>query len=134
MQVGATVSFPNHDTVRHHAYSFSTPKVFELKLYSGVPGPPVVFDKPGTVIVGCNIHDQMIAYIHVVDTPYFAQTNAAGIARIDNVAAGKFTLKSWHYLLAEQGYSQGQAISVTTAGTTASVRIGIKSPSSKLKK
>lgn len=67
VQAGAEISFPNNDTVRHHVYSFSKPKPFELKLYSGTPGSPVLFDKPGTVVVGCNIHDQMLAYIQIVE-------------------------------------------------------------------
>ncbi len=128
VQVGTKVSFPNNDTVRHHVYSFSTPKVFELKLYSGVPGAPVVFDKPGTVVVGCNIHDQMMAYIHIVDTPYFARTDASGMARIENVAAGKFALKSWHYLMTEPGQVQSQTMVLATADTTASVQVAVKSP------
>ncbi len=128
VQVGSEVSFPNNDTVRHHVYSFSSPKVFELKLYSGIPGAPVVFDKTGTVVVGCNIHDQMVAYIHIVNTPYFTRTNADGVARIENVSAGKFNLKSWHYLQADQGLVQSQPILLTAADASASLRIAVKSP------
>ena len=67
--VGTPVTFPNDDTVRHHVYSFSPVKTFELKLYAGVPNAPVVFDKPGIAVLGCNIHDQMVAWVVVVDTP-----------------------------------------------------------------
>ena len=59
--VGTEVRFPNHDTVRHHVYLFSPAKKFELKLYSGTPSNPVLFDKSGVVTLGCNIHDQMVA-------------------------------------------------------------------------
>ncbi|MFZ6874302.1 methylamine utilization protein [Undibacterium sp. Di27W] len=96
VQTGTSISFPNNDTVRHHAYSFSPAKPFELKLYSGKPAAPIIFDKPGTVVVGCNIHDQMVAYIHIVDTPYFAKTDASGKARLPGIPAGKYTLKTWH--------------------------------------
>src|SRR6188474_185260 len=65
--VGTPVSFPNDDTVRHHVYSFSPVKTFELKLYSGAPNAPVVFDKPGIAVLGCNIHDRMAAWVLVVD-------------------------------------------------------------------
>ena len=51
--VGTEVRFPNHDTVRHHVYSFSPAKKFELKLYSGTPSNPVLFDKSGVVTLGC---------------------------------------------------------------------------------
>lgn len=97
IQTGTSVSFPNNDTVKHHAYSFSAPKPFELKLYSGKPSAPIVFDQPGTVVVGCNIHDQMVAYIQIVNTPYFAKTDARGIAQLPAMPAGKYTLKVWHY-------------------------------------
>ncbi len=94
--VGTPVNFPNFDTVRHHVYSFSPTKVFELKLYAGTPTSPVVFDKPGVAVLGCNIHDQMAAWVVVVDTPYYARTNASGVAQIDNVPAGSYRLKAWH--------------------------------------
>jgi plastocyanin len=97
VQTGASVSFPNRDKVKHHVYSFSPAKTFELKLYSGVPSTPVVFDKAGTVVLGCNIHDQMLAFIRVVDTPYFALSDSTGKASIANVPNGPYTLKAWHY-------------------------------------
>lgn len=97
IQTGTPVFFPNNDTVRHHAYSFSPAKPFELKLYAGKPEAPVVFDKAGTVVVGCNIHDQMLAYIQVVDTPYFAKTDMYGRAKISGLPPGRYMLKVWHY-------------------------------------
>lgn len=96
VQTGTAISFPNHDTVRHHVYSFSPAKQFELKLYSGVPPTPLVFDNPGTVVLGCNIHDQMVAYIQVVPTPFFGKTDAAGKVSLAGLPAGKYTLKAWH--------------------------------------
>ena len=102
VQTGSNISFPNHDTVRHHVYSFSPAKTFELKLYSGVPTAPVLFDKPGTAILGCNIHDQMLAFVHIVDTPYFAKTDNTGKAVLKDVPNGAYALKGWHYALAEE--------------------------------
>lgn len=94
---GTQVLFPNRDKVRHHVYSFSPAKKFELKLYSGTPPNPVVFDQPGVVVLGCNIHDRMVGWVVVVDTPYYAQSDAvAGRARIDNVPPGQYTLRTWH--------------------------------------
>ena len=100
IQVGTAVSFPNHDTVRHHVSSFSPPKQFEIKLYVGTPTAPVVFDKPGEVVLGCNIHDKMLAYLYIVDTPWFAKTDAAGAASIPDLPAGDYDLMAWHYALA----------------------------------
>jgi plastocyanin len=94
--VGTPIAFPNADTVRHHVYSFSPVKTFELKLYAGVPAAPVVFDKPGIAVLGCNIHDDMVAWVVVVDTPLHAQTGASGTARIADVAPGSYRLRLWH--------------------------------------
>ena len=99
--VGTPVTFPNNDTVRHHVYSFSPVKTFELKLYAGVPNTPVVFDKPGIAVLGCNIHDQMVAWVVVVDTPLHARSGAAGKAQIDAVPPGNYRLRAWHSGLAE---------------------------------
>jgi len=100
IQSGSRVSFPNNDKVKHHIYSFSPAKKFDQKLYSGVAAAPQVFDKAGTVVLGCNIHDRMVAYIKVVDTPFFARTDAAGTARIEVPAAGKYAVSAWHYNMA----------------------------------
>jgi len=98
VQTGTSVDFPNNDTVRHHVYSFSEPKRFEIKLYAGKPGQPIVFDKPGQVDIGCNIHDWMEAHVLVVETPYFARTGADGRATVAGVPAGRYRLRVWHPL------------------------------------
>jgi plastocyanin len=96
VQTGTAIEFPNNDTTRHHVYSFSPPKKFEIKLYAGKPGQPVIFDKPGEVAIGCNIHDWMEAYVLIVDSPYFAKTSADGHAAIANVPPGRYRLRLWH--------------------------------------
>lgn len=94
VQTGTAVSFPNFDTVRHHVYSISPTKVIDIKLYSGTPAEPVVFDKPGVAALGCNIHDRMSAHVIVVDTPTFAVTDAQGRARFD-LPPGAHAVKAW---------------------------------------
>ena len=89
------MNFPNRDNIRHHVYSFSSPKKFELPLYIGTPATPVLFDKPGVVALGCNIHDWMLAYIYVVTTPYFAKTAADGKARLDGLTPGPYEARVW---------------------------------------
>lgn len=96
VQAGAAVEFPNHDPIMHHVYSFSPPKVFEIKLYAGKPAQPILFDKPGVVVLGCNIHDWMEAYLVVVNTPYFAKTAGNGRAAVKGVPAGHYRLRLWH--------------------------------------
>lgn len=95
VQTGTAVNFPNFDTVRHHVYSFSPTKVIDIKLYSGTPTEPIVFDKPGVATLGCNIHDRMSAHIVVVDTPLFARSDAMGQASFD-LPAGEHAVKAWH--------------------------------------
>lgn len=99
--VGSPVSFPNRDNVRHHVYSFSPAKRFDLPLYVGTPTNPVLFDKPGVVTLGCNIHDWMIGYIYVSESPYYATTGADGEATISEMPAGEYTVRVWHPQLAE---------------------------------
>jgi plastocyanin len=94
--VGSMVRFPNSDNIRHQVYSFSPAKKFELPLYGGTSAPPVVFDTPGVVVLGCNIHDWMVGYIYVSATPYFAKTEEAGSAIIDDLPPGDYTLRVWH--------------------------------------
>lgn len=96
VQRGAAVDFPNSDDVRHHVYSFSEAKSFELPLYSGVPAEPVYFDKAGEVVLGCNIHDRMLGYIYVVDTSVFAHTGPDGRARLDRLPTAATTVYFWH--------------------------------------
>ncbi len=94
--VGSKVHFPNSDHIRHQVYSFSSAKKFELPLYGGTDAAPVVFDKPGVVVLGCNIHDWMVGYIYVSTTPYFAKTEAEGSAAIEDLPAGEYTVRVWH--------------------------------------
>ena len=99
MLVGTPVTFPNRDSVRHQVYSFSPAKRFELPLYTGVPQ-AVVFDKPGVVVLGCNIHDWMVGYVYVSESPYFAKTNADGKAVLADLPPRSYVVRVWHPQLA----------------------------------
>jgi plastocyanin len=96
---GSRVSFPNSDHIRHHVYSFSEAHTFELPLYIGLPAEPVVFDTAGVVTLGCNIHDHMLGYILVLETPWFAEVSA-GKASIEGLPAGELQVEVWHPRLA----------------------------------
>ncbi len=96
VQTGSRVRFPNDDDVNHHVYSFSSPKSFELQLYKGSPHAPLDFGRPGLVVLGCNIHDDMLGYILVVDTPWFAKTGADGVARVEDLPdAEPLSVRAW---------------------------------------
>ncbi len=93
---GTRVSFPNRDAIQHHVYSLSKTKSFELPLYKGETHDPLLFDQPGVVTLGCNIHDWMSAHIVVLATPHFAKTAADGLAPLAAVPAGRYRLEVWH--------------------------------------
>jgi plastocyanin len=94
--VGTQVNFPNRDKVQHHVFSVSKPKKFDLPLYRGEPRQTVLFDQPGVVSLGCNIHDWMSAYLVVLATPYFARSADDGRAAITGLPAGRYRLEVWH--------------------------------------
>ena len=96
VRTGSLVQFPNKDNIRHHVYSFSAPRKFELPLYKGTPAQPVRFDKPGVVKLGCNIHDWMLGYVYVTDSPYFGKTNADGRVELDQLPPGRYLAHVWH--------------------------------------
>ena len=126
--VGSEVSFPNRDTVRHHVYSFSPAKKFELKLYAGTPAQPVRFEQSGVVVLGCNIHDQMVGWVLVLDTPYYAQTSTSGQAALSAVPAGRYRLRTWHARLPAGAPVPEQALEVSASGATALVRLAELAP------
>jgi hypothetical protein len=123
--VGTRASFPNFDTVRHHVYSFSTAKSFELKLYAGVPNVPITFDKPGVAVLGCNIHDKMAAWVVVADTPWIARSGADGQARIDAVPPGSYRLTVWHPGLPANTMPTPVPLTITTADLTHAAKLAI---------
>lgn len=116
VQAGTPVSFPNFDTVRHHVYSFSPTKPFELKLYAGTPVAPIVFDRAGTATLGCNIHDRMLGYIHVVETPHFGQTDAQGRLELD-LPEGNHRLRVWAPAMGEKRPGLAFALDTRTRTT-----------------
>jgi plastocyanin len=114
IQSGSSVDFPNSDQIQHQVYSFSAAKKFQLSLYAGHKYPPVQFDRAGLVTVGCNIHDGMLAYIYVTDSPYFGKSDARGTLVLHDLPAGNYTLTAWHPQL-QQGGSAAEQQHVTLA-------------------
>lgn len=114
VQMGSSIRFPNQDPIKHHVYSFSKPKPFQLKLYRDKDPKPLLFDKPGVVALGCNIHDWMLGYIYVTQTPYFGRTNDKGHLTL-KIPPGEYTLTLWHPLLNEADQAHSETITVTSA-------------------
>jgi plastocyanin len=125
VQTGNQISFPNNDSVLHHIYSFSAAKKIEQKLYSGKAADPVLFDKAGLVILGCNIHDKMLAYVYVVDTPFLAKTDANGMAKLDVSPSGKYAVKVAHYRSVGGAVAE-QALQLKTEAETLKFTLNLK--------
>ena len=95
IRAGQYVQFPNSDDIRHHVYSFSAAKSFEIRLYRGKPAEPLLFDKPGIVSLGCNIHDRMRGFIYVHDDQEIVgMTDSAGQVLLNSAAGG--AVHVWH--------------------------------------
>jgi plastocyanin len=107
---GTQVRFPNRDQIRHHVYSFSRPKRFELPLYKGEDAPPVLFDQPGVVKIGCNIHDWMSAIILVLPSQHYAVTDEAGRFTLAGLPARAHTITAWHARSREKTEELGQRV------------------------
>jgi plastocyanin len=114
---GDAVVFRNSDRTRHHVYSFSQAKAFEFVLAPGQSSPPLTLDKAGVVAVGCNIHDQMAAYLVVTDAPSVARSGSDGNATFDALAPGTYDVRAWH---PRQRPGRAATATVAVAGASAS--------------
>jgi hypothetical protein len=114
--VGSQLVFPNSDSVNHQVYSFSPAKKFQLPLYRGKPYPPVLFDRQGVVTLGCNIHDQMRAYVYVVEAQYFGRTDTGGNWSVTDVEPGEYRIEILHPLSRVQRPVLEQVVTVPAGG------------------
>jgi plastocyanin len=121
--VGADVSFPNFDNTKHQVYSFSPAKTFELKLFAKDQSRTVHFDKAGVVALGCNIHDQMSAFIVVTDSAWTARTNGQGIAAFNDAPNASARLTVWHPYLRAPGGKMQQSLAAGQRTASFSVRL-----------
>lgn len=121
--VGSTVSFPNFDPTKHHVYSFSPAKIFELKLFARDQSRSVRFDKPGVIALGCNIHDSMSAFIVVTDSAWTAITDARGVARFADVPAVPSGMTVWHPYLRAPGNQVARRLAPGTSNEVVQVRL-----------
>lgn len=126
--VGATVAFPNFDPFRHHVYSFSPTKTFELKLFASDQSRSVTFDRAGIVAVGCNIHDSMAAYIFVSDTDWAQRTAANGTVKFGDSPDGNVILKVWHPYLRAPGGVLVKRIAAADAARSETITVQLRAP------
>lgn len=125
---GASVAFPNLDDVRHQVYSFSEAGPFELRLFGRDESRSVQFRNVGVIAVGCNIHDQMSAFIYVVDTPFAIKTGADGLAVLRNVPPGAGTLRVWHPYMRAQNNRLESRVVITAAPFERRVDVRLRAP------
>ena len=127
--VGSQVSFPNFDNVRHHVYSFSPVRRFELRLFARQQSRSVSFDQPGIVPIGCNIHDGMIAFIHVADSALAAKTDGHGRVQFGDVPAGPLVARVWHpHLRAPGNRVEMRWTAPRTGRPTQAVAVDLRAP------
>jgi hypothetical protein len=128
--VGADVQFPNLDKVRHHVYSFSAGNKFEIKLYGHEENRTARMNTPGVVAIGCNIHDQMVSFIRVVDTAYAGKTDANGVVTVRDVPAGAITARLWHpYLRAMKNEKTLTTANIGAGAARETVTVELRAPS-----
>jgi plastocyanin len=126
IHTGTQVKFPNSDNIRHQVYSFSKAKRFELRLYEGTPSDPLLFDKPGIVVLGCNIHDWMVGYIYVTDDSWFGVTDSNGQLKLDQMPAGHYNATLWHPKIADMQPVSGGEFEVPAAGLTQRFNLAVE--------
>ena len=126
IQTGTLVEFPNSDVVAHHVYSFSHPNHFKLPIYKGHAHAPVSFNENGLVVLGCNIHDHMLAYILVVDTPVFATTDDDGVAMLGARHGENATVSIWSPRIRDD--AQNLSVSVEAVDYDTAVAFNLVKP------
>lgn len=124
---GGRVVFANHDTTMHQVYSFSSVRQFAFEMDAGRRSEPVVFKEAGIASIGCNIHDRMITYVYVADTPWVTKTDETGHAQIDDVPLGNYRVEVWHPLLLPGRPLPSSTLAVTGASRFAQ-RVALLSP------
>ena len=126
--VGATVAFPNFDPFRHHVYSFSPARTFELRLFAKDQTRSVTFDRAGIVAIGCNIHDSMSAFIYVTDTSWALETTANGTVTFRDAPAVPYVVQVWHPFLRAPGNQTGRQRSPAADEATETFTVTLRAP------
>ncbi len=100
--VGTTVEFPNQDNFYHNVFSVAGGERFDLGRFGQGDSASQIFTKSAVVVIHCEIHADMKAYILVLGNPFFAMPDAGGRFQIEGVPAGTYTLRAWHPTQGEQ--------------------------------
>ena len=120
---GDQVVFRNSDTTRHHVYSFSPAKTFEMVVNPGQSTPPLALNRAGIVAVGCNIHDHMRTWLYVSPDTHILVTGATGVAQFHGLPAGRYRVVVWHPQLRPRQPEVASDVTLATQADTASQAI-----------
>lgn len=123
--VGTRIRFPNRDKIAHHVFSLSPAKRFDIPRYRGDPKDTILFDQPGIVSLGCNLHDWMAAYVVVLATPYFGVSARDGFVLLSQLPPGRYRLEVWHPRLKEPERREVSIAAGDTATQVIAVTLGI---------
>lgn len=123
VRTGTEVKFPNLDDVQHHVYSLSRPAKFDIPLHKGNKAESVILDHAGLVPVGCNIHDWMLSYVVVIDSPWFAQTTTSGAITLSDLPVGRYKLEAWHPRLRKP---HEQEVTLTDASNSVNLELRLR--------
>ncbi|HEV7163849.1 MAG TPA: carboxypeptidase regulatory-like domain-containing protein [Gammaproteobacteria bacterium] len=122
VSAGTEVTIHNLDEVDHDLYSFSPAMPFSLRLAAKGGSAPLKFAHPGVVVLGCKVHDEMVGYVYVTDTPYYGKTDGNGYLRLAGLPPGRYTLGLWQAGVAGKDDAQPRPLTLT-AGVEQAVRI-----------
>ena len=111
---GSTIAFPNEDPIAHNLFSLTPGNTFDLGLYRKGAGKTHKFEAPGVVNVYCNVHPNMSAVVHVMNTPWYGFSDPNGNYSFE-VPPGKYRVTAWN----EQGGSISSDLEVKTDGSVA---------------
>ena len=123
VRTGTEVVFPYLDDVQHHVYSLSRPAKFDIPLHGGNKAESVIMDQAGLVPVGCYIHDWMLSYVVVVDSPWFAQTTESGEVSLQDIPTGRYKLEAWNSRLRK---THEQEISMSAGSQTIDLELRLR--------
>lgn len=128
VRAGGSVIFKNSDPFGHQVFSFSETKHFELRQDGNTVGEPMPFETPGVVPLGCNIHDNMLAYLYVVDAPYFEQSGRRGPVVFEGVPAGRYRVEVWHPLMRGEVADSAREVELAGDDVRITVQLTMRPP------
>lgn len=119
---GTTVDFLNSDMVQHNVYSLdAVADNFNLGTWLKGETRSFTFNKLGVASIRCNVHVDMLAYVLVLQNPFFARVDNKGNFSITNAPEGKYIIKLWN----ERFKAEDKQVEVK-AGATVTIELDMK--------